>query len=110
MTDIIIVFKMCPILQQYQQDSVSSGSGQVVEKEKASESNPFLSPTSGGHSVEMKGTSSLALYWLWLFSDWKLALKQLNITSQKQKNLKQLYITSQKPKTGKDPEKYRWLG
>ncbi|BFZ07043.1 hypothetical protein BsWGS_10081 [Bradybaena similaris] len=35
-------------------DSVSSGSGQVVEKEKASESNPFLSPTSGGHSVEMK--------------------------------------------------------
>ncbi|CAG5116724.1 unnamed protein product, partial [Candidula unifasciata] len=42
------------------QDSISSGSGQVVEKEKASESNPFLSPTSGGHSVEMRGFVSMA--------------------------------------------------
>ncbi|GFO41333.1 sodium channel protein [Plakobranchus ocellatus] len=35
-------------------DSVSSGSGHANDKEKASESNPFLSHSAGGPNVEMK--------------------------------------------------------
>ncbi|CAG5122326.1 unnamed protein product, partial [Candidula unifasciata] len=42
------------------QDSVSSGSGHGPEKEKTSESNPFLSHSPGGPNVEMKGFASMA--------------------------------------------------
>ena len=34
---------------------MSSGSGHANEKEKASESNPFLGHSPGGPNVEMKG-------------------------------------------------------
>ncbi|KAK0055615.1 sodium channel protein type 4 subunit alpha B, partial [Biomphalaria pfeifferi] len=38
-----------------QHDSVSSGSGHSMDKDKTSESNPFLGNSGTGQNVEMKG-------------------------------------------------------